>query len=86
VKTSPYCIQVNSGRYKVMEHLYLLLAGEEEFKRINPIGNSAADERYPVENKRWLIRVLEQQLIENVQRDDKGDEGGRCKENELPDG
>lgn len=54
---------------------YLLLLGEEELVRVHAICDSAADDREQVENDRWLIGVLEQQLLENIEDDCEYEEG-----------
>ena len=46
---------------------YLLLLGEEELVRVHAICDSAADDREQVENDRWLIGVLEKQLLEDIE-------------------
>ena len=37
-----------------------------------------------MEDDWWLARVLEQQLIEDIQKDCEGYEAGQCKQNKLP--
>jgi hypothetical protein len=37
-----------------------------------------------MENDRWLARIPEEQLIQDVEQNSKGDAGGKCKENKLP--
>jgi hypothetical protein len=62
----------------------LFAAGKEEFEWINAICNGTADEREQVEDDWRFIRVLEQQLLQHVEQDSEGDEGGQCNRNELP--
>lgn len=37
-----------------------------------------------MEDDRWLARIPEKQLIQDVEQNSKGDAGGKCKENKLP--
>lgn len=56
----------------------LLLVGEEEGIRIHSIGDGAADDGQPVEDDRWLIGVLEQQLLEDIEDNREEDKGGEA--------
>ena len=53
---------------------YLLSTTEKELVRINSVGNGTSEERHPVENDRRLIRILEYELVENVEYDGKRNE------------
>ncbi len=62
------------------EREYLLAAFEEEDIRVDAVRDGAAEEWHPVEDQRRLVRVLEEQLAEDVDddgEDDKGHEAGR---------
>src|SRR5690349_3773386 len=54
---------------------YLLLLGKEELVRVHAICDSAADNREQVKNDRWLIGVLEKQLLENIEGNREYKEG-----------
>ena len=60
---------------------YLLSAAEKEFVWINAIQNGATNKRDPVEDKRRFIRVLEEELAEDVQDDSKDNEGDDARQN-----
>lgn len=54
---------------------YLLLLGEEELVGVDAVCDGAADDREPVKDKWWLVRVLEEQLLEHVEDDGQDEEG-----------
>ena len=62
----------------------LLTAGEEELVRIYAVRDGAADEGHQVEHDRRFIRVAEEQLLCDVEKDDGGDEGGDGEGNATP--
>lgn len=76
VKTSPYCgrISKENPSRKHNTPRYLFPAGEEEFVRINAIDDGTPKERDPVKNDGRLIKVLKEQLLENIKYDRKYNE------------
>ena len=48
----------------------------EETGRVHAIGDGAADEREPVEDHGGLVGVLEEDLLEDIERDDEDQKGG----------
>lgn len=56
------------------ENAHLFTGIEEELVRIDTITDSAADEGEPVEDDRGLVRVLEQQLAQDIDHDGQSDE------------
>lgn len=53
------------------KHIAVLLAtGEEELVRVDAVGNGAADEREQVEDEWWLSRIADEELAEDVEKDD----------------
>lgn len=75
MKTLPYYRQSAHFHLAIRHATYLLLLGKEELVRVHAIRDSAADDREQVENDRWLIGVLEQQLLENIEDDCEDKEG-----------
>lgn len=59
---------------------YLCLTVEVELVRIDTVGDSASDDRYPMEYHGWFIGILEEDLFENGPQNGDGDEG--CAEGE----
>ena len=61
VKISPYCI-LNQHGFAVLEDAamrYLLPTAKEEFVGINSVGDSTANERYPVKHNWGLVGILD---------------------------
>jgi hypothetical protein len=64
---------------------HLCLVREEELVRVHAICDGAAENGEPVEDERGLIRVLAQQLLQDIEhdgQDDKGGSAGRNKDGE----
>lgn len=80
LNTSPYYAPSvhRATDFKLPPHLCLVL--KEELVRVHAIGDSASDDREPVEHHRRLPWVFEKELleyIENYREDNEGDEAGR---------
>ena len=76
VNISPY-YRLNQYGFAVLEDAsleYLPPTAEEEFVRINPVGNGAANEWHPVEDNWGFIAVFEKQLAKHVEDDDNNKE------------
>lgn len=48
---------------------YLLPTREKELVWIHAIGNGTTQERKPVKHDRWLISVVEKQLVDDIEND-----------------
>lgn len=55
---------------------YLLLLGEEEPVWVDTIRDSAAENGEVVEHNGWLIRVLEEELVQDIENDCEDEKGG----------
>ncbi len=84
VKTSPYYNRVSLQVDISCKVVHLFTAGEEKLEGINAISNSTAEEWYQMEDDWWFVRILKEQLIEDVYQDGEGCEDGQCEEDELP--
>ena len=64
----------------------LFTAGEEEGIGVHAIGDGVADPWQEVEDKRGLVRVAEEDLLEDVQEDNEGGQTGGGGEGDEPGG
>lgn len=76
---SPYCrgdsLEARETNETIRRENAHLFAGiEEELVRFDTIADRATDEGEPVEDDWGLVRVLEQQLAQNIDHDRQGDE------------
>lgn len=79
MKQSPYCERgiVSWAAHSVAGvSPYLLAAFVEEAGRVHAIGDGAADNREPVEDDRGLVGVLEEDLLQDIERNGEDQHGG----------
>ena len=93
MKISPYygvpTVQLalwNTTSGEKERELYLFPAIEKEVERVDSVGHGAPDQGEPVEYHRRFIRVLEKQLVQDIQDDGEDDEGSKAGAQEHPDG
>jgi hypothetical protein len=87
VKTLPYYVSLaRVVCYGVVYTTHLLLVGEEELVRVDAISDGAADDGKQVEDDRWLVGVLEQQLLQNVENNGEQNKGGEAGGNQDREG
>ena len=68
MKTLPYYIPLASRPTAMICPTHLLLVREEELIRVDAIGDSTAKYWEPVKYDRRLVGVLEQQLLQDVEK------------------
>lgn len=75
MKISPYySSQLGpSPSNRIITNLFSAL--KEEGVRVHSIADGVSDDGEPVENKRWLIGVLEKELAQDIENNSEGDEG-----------
>lgn len=65
---------------------HLCAAVEEKLVWVDAIADSAANKGKPVKDHWGLMRLLEQQLAQDIDHDGEGDEEQRADQGESPDG
>ena len=88
---SPYCsgdsLEARETNETIRKENAHLFAGiEEELVRFDTIADRATDEGEPVEDDWGLVRVLEQQLAQNIDHDRQGDKRQRANRDECENG
>lgn len=68
MKTLPYCSQSVIFNSAIASPTHLLVVGEEEGIRVHAICDGTANHRQPVKDHRRLIGILEQQLLQDIEK------------------